>query len=906
MRSSPSPSDIIGRDALIARCLRHLSAERGPSLLVLTGEAGIGKTTVLDAVAARTTIAPLRVAGSETESVIPYGTLAHLVASVTSTFELLPQRARSALLRALGEEPGDVHLLNVGRSAATLLVRSGRPLLVDDAHWVDPASRQALIFALRAEPGVRAIATSRPGSVANELASGTRPAPVPGLTGRDLRSVIERRVRLSEGQVLACSGLAKGNPLTALELATAFAERPAEMARSDVAPDIDELLAHRLAVLPPATQRALSALALSTGQHQGRVLNRLGLGEHHLAPAEAEGLLTDGWFSHPLLRSVAERLVDGHERARIHAALSDQADDEGDADRATWHRSFAGTEPSESLAEQLEELAQRAWRRGAVHEAREAWERSFAVHPSAEKRRGAVVRAAHKAWVMGDLAGATRLLTRATGPVDSATGAIEELTRGQLELWSDRPLDALHRFERAHGRLVSELATATGPQTDKLRTFAGELGRSMVASAFLVSDDREATRLAAAAVAACDAAWPADLVIELQTMQTIVTVLTAPDLATIAFVRAVLNDVDRTFAGAVNEVEGPRGTLQVLSLIAMLVESADAPRFAQRAAHDADRAGLDGFASIARAILAELYWRIGRWQEAQSALEHLTAETSPPTLRAVASATLARVVAGMDGPIGDQCAALAEEAIAIGQTSGLWLATTSGHSALGLRHLADGDAVAALAAFDVAWAVQQRSGFTNPGMVWYAADRAEAMLRAGELRRLEPFIRELEEMATTFDSVYLRAAVARVRAERDRCGIDDFEAALAEFRALGAEFEVARTWLAAARVGAGPDHDKCLAEARAIFAALDAGLWVAACDELAARRSHAPPVRLTLRETDVVRLIAGGQTNDQIARHLHLSVKTVEKVLTTLFRRADLPNRAAVAAAVSAGTLIIS
>jgi DNA-binding CsgD family transcriptional regulator len=907
-----APTDVIGRDALIRRCVRHLSESRSSSLLMLRAEAGIGKTTVLDAVADTLRIDPvpaaaLRLAGSETEHAIAYGTLAHLVAATTSTFDRMSERVRSPLLRALGEAPGDVHLLSVCRSVATLLANVGRPVLIDDGHWVDPASRRALVFALRAEPSVRAIVTVRPGEVATELAGGARVVDVPPLAGRDICAVITERVQLAPSLVLACSRLARGNPYAAIEFATACAERPFNIARSDAIPDLDALLTRRIAALPEATHRALGVVALSTGQHLGSVLGRLDLDEGDLAPAETEGLLTDGSFSHPLLRSVTEALLDGHERTRVHLALADQASDEGDADRETWHRSLAGAEPSDVLAERLEDLAQRAWRRGAVHEAREAWERSFAVHPTAKKRRGAVVRAAHKAWLMGDLAGATRLLTIATGPVDAATDAIEELTRGQMELWTDRPLDALHRFERAHAVAVSELKTAAGVPVEALRTYAGELGRSMVASAVLVADDRAATRLAATAVAAWDATWPAMTAIELHTMQTIVTVMSAPDPDTITSVRSALRDVENAFAGAADDVEGPRGTLQILSLIAMLVESPDAPRFAHLAAQHADRAGLDAFASIARVILAELHWRLGRWPEAHLELEPLVTETSPPILRAFAAATLARVVAGAHEPTGDRCLPLAEEAIAAGQAVGLWQAISSGHSAVGLHYLAAGNADSALAALDVAWAVQQRSGFVNPALIWFAADRAEAMLLAGQGRRLEPFLSQLDEMAATFDSTYLRCGVARVRAERDRVGFSGFASALSGFHALDAEFEVARTWLAAARAaGSGSDHDKCLAEARAIFTALGAGRWVATCDERAARQMGAPHVRLTLRETEVVRLIALGQTNDQIARSLCVSVKTVEKVLTTLYRRSKRPNRSAVVAAVSAGTLVLA
>ena len=49
---------------------------------------------------------------------------------------------------------------------------------------------------------------------------------------------------------------------------------------------------------------------------------------------------------------------------------------------------------------------------------------------------------------------------------------------------------------------------------------------------------------------------------------------------------------------------------------------------------------------------------------------------------------------------------------------------------------------------------------------------------------------------------------------------------------------------------------------------------------------------LTNRETDVLRLIAGGQSNREIAAELVLSIRTVERHITTLYGKIDARGRA--------------
>ncbi|MFD0419541.1 response regulator [Streptomyces sp. NPDC127108] len=59
-----------------------------------------------------------------------------------------------------------------------------------------------------------------------------------------------------------------------------------------------------------------------------------------------------------------------------------------------------------------------------------------------------------------------------------------------------------------------------------------------------------------------------------------------------------------------------------------------------------------------------------------------------------------------------------------------------------------------------------------------------------------------------------------------------------------------------------------------------------------ASRPVEPPDGLTLRETEVIALIAEGMTNQEIARALHVSTATVKTHINNLFAKAGLKDRA--------------
>ena len=182
LRSQP-PEQIIGRDAGLAR-LRGLvdPVPQASQVLVVTGEAGMGKTALLAGTAGRARSAGMRVlsvTGRESESNLAFAGLHQLLRPVLPSVAGLPARQAQALLGALGlaADTAAPDPLLIGVAVLTLLsdLSEQAPVLVvaDDAHWLDRSSLDALAFAGRRLDAERVV-----------LLVGARgAAPPPGLTG---------------------------------------------------------------------------------------------------------------------------------------------------------------------------------------------------------------------------------------------------------------------------------------------------------------------------------------------------------------------------------------------------------------------------------------------------------------------------------------------------------------------------------------------------------------------------------------------------------------------------------------------------------------------------------------------------------------------------------------------------
>jgi DNA-binding CsgD family transcriptional regulator/predicted ATPase len=133
-----------------------LAARQGHSAaVVISGEAGIGKSALAESIAgAAGDTAILRTRGIEAESAIPFAGLADLLRPVQHLLSELPEPQAAALAGALAlGPPTAVDRFAVAAATLNLLAvaTQGGSLLcvVDDAHWLDPSSAEALIFAAR-------------------------------------------------------------------------------------------------------------------------------------------------------------------------------------------------------------------------------------------------------------------------------------------------------------------------------------------------------------------------------------------------------------------------------------------------------------------------------------------------------------------------------------------------------------------------------------------------------------------------------------------------------------------------------------------------------------------------------------------------------------------------------------
>ena len=269
------PAPIIGREAGLAR-LRGLvdPVPQASEVLVVTGEAGIGKTALLAAAAGRarsTGMRVLSVTGRESESKLAFAGLHQLLRPVLSSAAGLPGRQAQALLGALGlaADPVAADPLLTGVAVLTLLsdLSEHSPVLVvaDDAHWLDRSSLDALAFVgsrLDAEPVVLLVGARGQAPPAG-FDRGFPQLYLEPLSAADAGQLLDGQPRPPRGraraQVLA---QAEGNPMALIELAKVIADDPAASRRwaAEPLPLTDRLSAvitARFAALPqPARGRA--------------------------------------------------------------------------------------------------------------------------------------------------------------------------------------------------------------------------------------------------------------------------------------------------------------------------------------------------------------------------------------------------------------------------------------------------------------------------------------------------------------------------------------------------------------------------------------------------------------------------------------------------------------------------
>jgi DNA-binding CsgD family transcriptional regulator len=492
------------------------AAKAGRSqVLVLRGEAGIGKTALLDFLLVRATGCRVaRAAGVESEMELAFAGLHQLCGPYLDRLDTLPAPQQEALGTAFGLRTGTApDRFLVGLAVLTLLsaVADERPLvcLVDDAQWLDQASAQTMEFVARrlaAEP-VAMVFAVRP-SDREPLLLGLPELVVGGLSTADATALLESaltgaldpRVR---DRIVAES---HGNPLALLELPQGHS--PADLAGGFGLPDatplagrIEDSFRRRLEPLPETTRLLLLVAAADPVGDPVRVWGaaaRLGVDVAAAARATEAGLVDIGTnvrFRHPLVRSAVYRAASADDRRAAHGALADAIDPDTDPDRRAWHRAQATAGLDEGVAEELERSAARARARGGQAAAAAFLERAVALTPDPARRAQRALAAAHGKNLAGAPERALELLATArAGPLDELDQARAELLHGQITFAATHGRDAPRLLLSAARRLEpldATLARATYLDAMSAAVAAGREARGAdlheVAAAFLAA-----------------------------------------------------------------------------------------------------------------------------------------------------------------------------------------------------------------------------------------------------------------------------------------------------------------------------------------------------------------------------------------------------------------------------------
>ncbi len=182
----------------------------------------------------------------------------------------------------------------------------------------------------------------------------------------------------------------------------------------------------------------------------------------------------------------------------------------------------------------------------------------------------------------------------------------------------------------------------------------------------------------------------------------------------------------------------------------------------------------------------------------------------------------------------------------------------------------------------------------------------EIMLASGDTEEARSASRELEEIARSLDAGVLNAMAAQALGAVELAD-DQVHAALRSLRRAFALWQEIRAPYAAARVRvligqayrALGDEDGAELEmnaARTVFEELGAAPDLALIAAPAKGAGQRHPHGLTPREIQVLRLVATGKTSKAIAAELFLSEKTIDRHLSNIFTKLDLPSRAAATA----------
>ena len=908
-----APTMLRGRRRECETLDRLMTAVRAgrSGVLVVRGEPGVGKSSLLEYVGERATgCRVIRAAGVQAEMELAYAGLHQLVSPLLGGLDLLPGPQREALGAAFGLTSGAApDRFLVGLAVLNLLSEASgeRPIvaLIDDGQWLDRASAQALAFVgrrLQAD-SVLLVFAARDVDDNGEL-EGLPVLTVSGLAGRDAQELLGQVIQgpLDPRVVARIVAETRGNPLALLELTRGLTS--ADLAGGFGIPDAPLLVGRieasfrgRVEALPADTGLMLliaAAEPLGDPMLVGAAARRIGIGLEALAPAEADGLLSVGTtvtFRHPLVRSSVYRSAMPEARRAAHAALAQATDPDTDPDRRAWHRAHAATGPDDDVAAELERSAGRAQARGGLAAAAAFRERAAALTAEPTQRARRSLAAAETLHLSG--ASSDALVMLATADLDH----LDDLERARVDLLRGRIASAQRRSGEAPFLLL-RAAQALEPLDVGLcrDTYLDALAAAVLAGRLASRSGLLEIALAArAAPPAQQPPRPADLMLDAMTVRIIDGFPAGAPL-----LKRALQAYRTDHAADAQEL---RSTWHAYRTA---LDLWDDDAWDEQSARNLDLAHRSGaLTALPLALRARfgLLLRAGDFAAAVSVGEQMEALTEAvgsqfaPDLRIFLAAWRGREedVARIIDEATDELELRGE---------GQWLSAVRWARALLYNGLGrPRDALVSTEMFDTDPLEQT---FT----MWTLVELVEAATGAGENERAFAALERLTPFTRSAGTNWSLGVEARLRALLDDGLAAEplYQESIERLGHTRMRVEVARTHLtygeALRRWGRNHDARAQLRDAHEMFVAMRAdGFAERAARELAAtgERVRMPNVEwsheLTAQETQIARLAGDGQTNHSIGTQLFISPRTVEWHLRKVFNKLGISSRRELAAA---------
>lgn len=465
--SRPPPA-MVGRTAEIDRIRSVLDLPRLGTVLLISGDPGVGKTSLLDAAAEivnRAGARSLRVAASEYDSEIAFASLNQCVVPLAGHLDDLDDHDRRALSVVLGDDEGGPSAPLVVAAAVLALFRTAAAdrslvILFDDLQWIDRPSAGVLSLVSRRliGAGVGMLATTRGGWDSNFDPTGLPRLDLRPLDEGAARALLDERFpELSNEARSRVLSEAEGNPLALVELPEALgrdADTSGRLPRAlPLTQRLEGVFAARVDELPPATRDLLLAAAVDTTGGEGvlRLLVRDDDELERLAPAERANVIQVDLahqrvrFRHPLIRSAVVQRATSEERRRAHLALAGVLSDR--PDHQALQLADATLAADANVAHLLEESAERVRCHGDYVTAIRLLLRAGDLSPTAPERSRRMARAAYLGALGADIGDAARLVDSARqSSTEREAALLCAAAAGYTLANGDADVDTAHRI----------------------------------------------------------------------------------------------------------------------------------------------------------------------------------------------------------------------------------------------------------------------------------------------------------------------------------------------------------------------------------------------------------------------------------------------------------------------------